>query len=123
MKAISLHEPWASAIRDGVKKIETRHWSTRYRGELAIHAAKTVDRSIYYPAASLSPGCFVCIVTLEDCLEMTEAWIKTVDQLERSWGDYYPGRFAWIFSRCIPINPAIPARGYRRLWNVELFGR
>jgi hypothetical protein len=40
MKAISLWQPWASAMAVGAKTIETRHWSTNYRGPLAIHAAK-----------------------------------------------------------------------------------
>lgn len=40
MKALSLHQPWASLIAMGVKTIETRSWSTSHRGLLAIHAAK-----------------------------------------------------------------------------------
>ncbi len=40
MKAISLWQPWASAIALGAKRIETRSWPTNYRGRLAIHAAK-----------------------------------------------------------------------------------
>lgn len=40
MKAISLWQPWASAIALGAKGIETRSWSTPYRGPIAIHAAK-----------------------------------------------------------------------------------
>lgn len=39
MKALSLHQPYASLIVLGAKHIETRSWTTRYRGELAIHAA------------------------------------------------------------------------------------
>lgn len=45
MKAISLWQPWASAIALGSKQIETRHWSTNYRGVIAIHAAKRLVRS------------------------------------------------------------------------------
>lgn len=41
MKAITLHQPWASLIAIGAKQIETRSWPARYRGPLAIHAAKT----------------------------------------------------------------------------------
>ncbi len=41
MKAITLTQPWATLIAIGAKKIETRSWQTRYRGPLAIHAAKT----------------------------------------------------------------------------------
>ena len=40
MRAISLHQPWASAVALGSKRVETRHWPTDYRGPLAIHAAK-----------------------------------------------------------------------------------
>ncbi len=40
MKALSLWQPWASAIERGAKRIETRGWYTSYRGPLAIHAAK-----------------------------------------------------------------------------------
>jgi hypothetical protein len=42
MKALTLYQPYASLIACGVKTIETRSWSTPYRGLLAIHAAKTV---------------------------------------------------------------------------------
>lgn len=38
MKAITLHQPWASLIALGVKTVETRSWNTNYRGTLAIHA-------------------------------------------------------------------------------------
>src|SRR5688572_9514101 len=39
MLALTLHQPHASLIGRG-KSIETRAWGTRYRGPLAIHAAK-----------------------------------------------------------------------------------
>ena len=38
-KVLTLHQPWASLVALGVKTIETRSWSTQYRGPLAIHAA------------------------------------------------------------------------------------
>ena len=40
MKAITLTQPWAQLVALGAKRIETRSWSTKYRGPLAIHAAK-----------------------------------------------------------------------------------
>jgi len=50
MKALSLWQPWASAVAIGSKRIETRSWPTNYRGPIAIHAAKHLDRDelIYY---------------------------------------------------------------------------
>jgi hypothetical protein len=41
MKAYTLHQPWASLVAWGEKVIETRPYNQGYRGELAIHAAKT----------------------------------------------------------------------------------
>jgi hypothetical protein len=40
MKAITLYQPWATLVAMGKKRIETRSWSTNYRGPLAIHAGK-----------------------------------------------------------------------------------
>ncbi len=42
MKALSLTQPWASLVAIGAKEIETRSWSTKHRGWLAIHAAKAM---------------------------------------------------------------------------------
>lgn len=40
LKIITLWEPWATMLAIGAKTIETRHWSTDYRGEVVIHSAK-----------------------------------------------------------------------------------
>lgn len=40
IKAITIHQPWASLIASGDKQYETRGWKTKYRGPLAIHASK-----------------------------------------------------------------------------------
>jgi hypothetical protein len=40
MKALTLWQPWATAIALGLKHYETRTWFVGYRGDLAIHAAK-----------------------------------------------------------------------------------
>jgi hypothetical protein len=45
MKVISIIQPWATLIAIGEKKFETRSWSTKYRGELAIHASKKIDKA------------------------------------------------------------------------------
>ena len=52
MKALSLWQPWASAIAVGSKRIETRSWATKYRGPLLVHAAKrkVIGELLYYHA-------------------------------------------------------------------------
>ena len=41
MKALTIRQPYASLIATGAKTIETRSWSTQYRGPIAIHAGKS----------------------------------------------------------------------------------
>lgn len=40
-KVLSVKQPWASLLVYGVKDIENRTWSTKYRGKLLIHSSKT----------------------------------------------------------------------------------
>ena len=52
MKAITLHQPWASLIAEGVKTIETRSWAppaALWGERIAIHAA-TRKPTVDYPA-------------------------------------------------------------------------
>jgi hypothetical protein len=39
VKALTLWQPWATLMALGVKRNETRGWSTTHRGSLAIHAS------------------------------------------------------------------------------------
>ena len=77
MKALTLTQPWASLVALGHKQIETRSWATRYRGPLAIHAAKGFpararqfaeeERAIGRLPARIARGAVLCIVELIDC--------------------------------------------------------
>jgi len=53
MKVLSLLQPWATLVVIGAKKIETRSWDTKHRGEILIHASlnkKVADKMIWnYP--------------------------------------------------------------------------
>lgn len=42
MPAITLHQPWASLIACGEKRLESRSWPIAYRGQIAVHAAAKV---------------------------------------------------------------------------------
>ena len=43
MKVISIKEPFATLIKDGVKIYETRSWKTNYRGEIYVHASMSLS--------------------------------------------------------------------------------
>jgi len=40
MKALTIKQPWAQLIVDGIKDIENRTWKTNFRGRVYIHASQ-----------------------------------------------------------------------------------
>jgi hypothetical protein len=77
LRAISLTQPWASAVADGVKLWETRSWSTKHRGPLAICSTKAAPAQplIYGRGKPMPRGFVLAVVDLVDVLPMT-GWAK-----------------------------------------------
>src|SRR5256885_2163932 len=104
MKALTLTQPWASAVALGYKTIETRSWRTNYQGSLAIHAAKGFPAYAKEFAAEESAAgrlmeplpfaVVICIVALIDC-RAADYVGDEIGELERRYGDYSKGRWAW----------------------------
>jgi hypothetical protein len=138
VKALSLTQPWASLAACGAKKIETRSWPTKYRGPLAIHASKgfpkearrfTTEQVCYnamrYHGRSLSEvddyepayplGVVLAIGFLMDCVPV-ETLHNEHDAMERAFGDYTPGRWAWKLEQMHMVSEPIPAKGKLGLW-------
>lgn len=171
MKALTLTQPWATLIAIGAKQIETRSWTTRYRGPLAIHAGKglgPVGGSVglwnrcaeplffralepYYrvthlrlgdpPAlidcidvTDLPLGAIVAVAELVDCWPITDeprvrpirhndTWLSyhiPPEEPERAFGDYSPGRYAWLLADVRPLAVPVPARGAQGLWDLPV---
>ena len=40
MICLTMHQPWASLLVHGIKRVEGRGWNTDFRGRLWIHAGK-----------------------------------------------------------------------------------
>jgi hypothetical protein len=137
MKVISIIQPWATLIAIGEKKFETRSWSTKYRGELAIHASKKIDkaacrrepfRSVLaqhgYTEANLPVGVILARCKLDDSLLVREdngtsaiiGFSYEINGNEYSFGDYSKGRFAWELIDVKALDQPIPAKGQLGLW-------
>ena len=140
MKTITILEPWASLIADGAKRIETRSWSTKHRGSLAIHVGKSLKewhldlawKEPFFSALKLqyvegvgisySPGCIIAKCNLVDCIKMTPEFIdlvKTAEGHEYEFGDYAVGRYAWILEDVKRLEKPIPARGDLSIWEWD----
>jgi len=107
MKALSLHQPWASMVATGAKTIETRPWSTDYRGELLIVSTKKPE------LPGFPSGQALCIVKLVNCRPM----IASDEAAARC--KLYKGAFSWVFTEIRQIKP-FHVRGQQGLYEVEL---
>lgn len=169
MRALTLWQPWASLIAVGAKTIETRSWSTTYRGPLAIHAAKRQpDWSAmkelvaghawneWYAAGLVAEdgstdhiplGAVVAVCDLVDVVPIVECppyrkdaarnWSGTIvcqgrpgtlwlaetgpvhpihDQLP--FGDFTPGRYAWLLDNVRPLTEPYSMKGAQGLRRV-----
>jgi len=125
VKAISLWQPWASAIALGHKRIETRHWTTNYRGPIAIHAAKrfqrdqrvfaATERTLGRMPARLPFGAIVAIAYLDEIVPTEQL---APSPIERMYGDYSPGRYGWVLESIRALAEPIPFIGRQGLFNI-----
>lgn len=129
MKVISIKEPFATLITNGIKRIETRSWKTNYRGELFIHASgKSLAKEFLtndfvvdlIKDMNMNYGNIICKCNLVDCVYMDEKFLEFIKQnpTEYNLGEYKLGRYAWILENIEPINP-IPAKGQLNIWNYD----
>lgn len=136
MPVLSLWQPWASAIALGVKRFETRSWPPPdwLNGvRIAIHAART-QKGLYLvgeprwrdleaagggrtsgPIESRTPthnplGAIVCTAVVTG-YHRSEVLAHLLDERERRWGDYAPGRFVWYLVDVRPVLPPVSFRG------------
>jgi hypothetical protein len=130
MRVISLLEPWASLIRENIKKVETRSWKTNYRGELYIHSSlKKVNKNDFKMGELISLlkdtdfkyGYIIAKCKLVDCVYMDEEYIKTIRKNNQEFicGQYEVGRYAWILEDIEMLENPIKVKGHLGIWSYE----
>lgn len=127
MKVLSIKEPFATLIKDKVKIYETRSWKTNYRGQIYIHASKSLSKSLNVPKSqkylksNINPGYILCKCNLVDCLPMTKEFIKYINNetTEGDYGVYSQGRYAWKLEVLEVLSKPIKAKGKLGIWNFD----
>ena len=121
MKAITVQQPWAWAIAYGGKRVENRTWSTTYRGPLAIHAGKRIDRGVEDLVAGLAG-----VDTLPGKVNILGAIVATATlvAVHRSgrepncspWAAH--GQYHFVLDHVRPLATPIACNGALGFWDV-----
>lgn len=143
MKAITVSQPWATLLASGKKRCETRSWKTNYSGEILIHAGKKdplwgisamgdeawakallaiiqyekFDRFERFPT-----GAIIGKATLAGCVQIDRQMAERIREQhpdEYAFGDFTPGRYAWVMDEAVLFDEPVPASGKQGLWNWE----
>lgn len=127
MKTLTIKQPWATLIMQGDKRFEFRSWPVKYRGELLIHAGKTIDKKSAerlkkYLPEKLPTGQILGKVKLVDCIKCDENF-KSVCMKENE--DIYAKSpfdesYAWQLTDVEVFKEPIVVNGKLSLWEFEI---
>lgn len=114
MYVLTVRQPWAWAIFHAGKDVENRSYATRYRGRIGVHAARRVDHEAlaeltgagFKVPDDLPVGMIVGTVEIDGCTRKSQSrWAR-------------PGAWHWGLVGGVPLEPAIPHLGRRRMHDV-----
>ncbi|NLT68622.1 MAG: ASCH domain-containing protein [Acidobacteria bacterium] len=105
MKALSIKQPWATLIANGIKTLEVRSWKVNYRGPLVIVSSKQPNRIALeeHGLENAPNGVTIALVDLFNVREGRRQDKKAalVDPT---------GKYVWEM-RMIQKLPAVPVKG------------
>ncbi|XP_072138383.1 activating signal cointegrator 1 [Mobula birostris] len=125
---LSMHQPWASLLVRGIKKVEGRTWYTSHRGRLWIAAAakrpspqevtaveatyRTMyGRDIEFPK-DYPTGCLLGCVDLIDCVSQEQYHEQFADQESGS-------PFVFICTNPQELLVKFPLKGRHKIWKLD----
>lgn len=113
MRALCVQNPWASLIADGVKTLEVRTWTTRYRGPIAIVASKAWSRheaaAQWRQYRDAPTGVVLCVV------ELVNVRAGNARDASRTGGVDPTGAFVWELRNPRAVTP-VTVRGQLGLY-------
>jgi hypothetical protein len=124
-RALSLRQPWASAVIIGGKNIENRTWNTNFRGRVIIHAGAQLGMpdwdwdQLNWEMEQLNGGplprsTYLGEVDIVDCVP-----IEDLDHPEDHPNRWAFGPYCWVLANPVAYPEPIPAKGKLGLYRVE----
>lgn len=124
MKVLTLKQPWATLVAEGIKKYEFRSWKTKYRGKILIHAGSSIDKQEMEKYRNLGfdfpKGSIIACVDLIDCLELDKKLNEEIiSENNIAYGDKFRTGYAWKLENVKKIKNIDNIKGQLGLWNYN----
>ena len=141
MKAITIKQPWASLIVEGIKDIENRTWPTKFRGRILIHSGIKIDQSYFIEKIWGIPldvqkngreailrgmpiGSIIGSVEIVDCvINHPSVWAEKTEVITDEEFGIFPvyGKkiYNWVLANPIKFKEPIPAKGKLSFWEFD----
>ena len=126
MKVLTLKQPWATLVSEGIKEYEFRSWKTNYRGKVLIHAGAGIDKkemerfkdlNLKYPSRRI-----IAEVEIEDCLELDDKLNqKIISENNIAYGSKIRTGYAWKLKNVKKIKSNKEINGKLGLWNIDKY--
>ena len=125
MKVLTLKQPWATLVAEGIKKYEFRSWKTNYRGKILIHAGSGIDKEAMKKFAGLNltfpSKRIIAVVEIVNCLKLDdELNKKIINENNIAYGNKYRDGYAWMLDNNKKIDYDKVVNGKLGLWNYDL---
>ena len=136
MKALSIKQPWASLIAQGIKDIENRTWKTNFRGRIYIHVSASftkvqkqilqdlvVERGVTcYDPETYPVGAIIGEVDIVDCvINHKSIWAEySFEPIDDSEG--YPEEpiYNWVLENAVLYDePILNIKGKLSFWEFN----
>ena len=125
MKVLTLKQPWATLVAEGIKKYEFRSWKINYRGKVLIHAGVGIDKEVMkkfkntnleFPSRRI-----VAEVEIEYCLELDDDLNqKIINENNIAYGSKHRTGYAWKLKNVKKLDINKEVNGKLGLWNINL---
>ena len=125
IRVITLKQPWASLVANGLKIYEFRNMNYSYRGKILIHAGKGFDKdamervkdyNLDYPTAKI-----LAEVEIVDCIKIDNNFNEMINKLNSPvYGNKKRTGYAWKLENINKINIDKTINGKQGIWYIDL---
>jgi hypothetical protein len=130
--ALSVRQPWAWLLVNGIKDVENRSWRTNFRGNLYIHASMNLDMAAFKRISLWAkPEIMVKMIENEiinddmlvrgaliGAVDLTDVKYRSADENESLYSPWSePGQYQFVMKNPVAFEKPVPCKGSLKIFD------